>query len=423
MANLSRVFILILLVAGCCDVAESGRRIRNRPGGQRQTNRAMQSSRRAGSRQNPLFLLRKISEASGKFSVDMYNRLRPQNPNLIFSPVSIFIALSMTSLGARGPSKFQINRTLRQFAMRRFSHQASRILLSKLPNSNDNITFQYANGIFLRPETTVLPSFKGRIRRFYNTEVFNLSSWYPERDINNWVERKTNGLLSDFLSPGSIGDSFMMWIINAVFFRGTWEKLFDLRKTSRRPFTGTGGNAAYVEMMEMVDSFPSNRIEALQTSVLELPYVGGRYSLFIFLPDRSNGLENLETNMTYRTLETIMKNMEDPKVFSIGIPKIYLDNSLDLETSLKQMGITRIFDVREADLSGIEGDNTLFVDSIIHKSVLEVNEFGTIATTVTQVAIATKSLSQQFIANRPFMFIVRDKKYDINLFMGRFSYP
>ncbi|ESP04951.1 hypothetical protein LOTGIDRAFT_109634 [Lottia gigantea] len=353
----------------------------------------------------------------------MYQRLKSSSSNLIFSPISIFLSLSMTSLGARGSTKFQINRSLRQGNMKRFVHQASRILLSKMPESTGNITHQQANAIFVRRPIPIQNSFKTRVARYYETEIYNLSTWYPEREINHWVERRTDGLLSDFLSPGSLGDSFMMWIINAVFFRGTWAKIFDFRQTRQKSFTRESGMTTRVEMMEMIESFPSYRMENMQTSVLEIPYVGGQYSFFIFLPDTHNGLQRLESEMTHRLLESVMTNMEPPKRFSIQIPKLYLDNSLDLEGTLKEMGITKLFDANDANIAGISANNDLFVDSVIHKSVLEVNEFGTTAMTVNRVSVSVKTTVPQFIANRPFMFIVRNKKYKINMYMGRFAYP
>ncbi|XP_050390042.1 serpin B3 [Patella vulgata] len=171
--------------------------------------------------------------------------------------------------------------------------------------------------------------------------------------------------------------------------------------------------------------FHYKRLDNLKTTVLELPYVGDRYSMFILLPDAIDGLTALESGLDAQSLDSAIQNLTHRRAYKLTMPRINIEKKLNLKESVKALGIQKLFG-DNADLSGMFHQPGIFVKNIIQQAVIEISENGTRASVATELAFGGFLMSipiPHFSINRPFMFVLRDKTIGVNLFYGRYTDP
>ncbi|KAK6167796.1 hypothetical protein SNE40_021739 [Patella caerulea] len=373
-------------------------------------------------------MMQQLSTATSKFSFDLYNKFTPTNKNLIISPFSVFTALAMTSLGSKGQTTDEIYKALNIESLGDDVHHAFQYYTSLLQGLT-NVTLNNANGMFVRPGTQLLSDFSNKMKTYYDAKAqeFDFSNPKgPEAPINDWVSKQTAGMIKDFLAPGSIDGSTVMWLINAIYFQGTWKSVFDERLTRKQKFHIDSTTSVDVDMMSVHEQmFNYKRLGNLKTTVMELPYVGDRYSMFILLPDAIEGLAALESGLDAQALDSAIQNLDQRRFFTLAMPKVKIESELQLKKSLNLLGVQDLFDPLSSDLSGITGDLGLFVDEAIQKAVIEINERGTKAAAVTGFGIKALAIiqTQHVTINHPYMFVLRDTVTGVNLFHGRYTDP
>ncbi|XP_040840693.1 serpin B11 isoform X2 [Ochotona curzoniae] len=186
------------------------------------------------------------------------------------------------------------------------------------------------------------------------------------------------------------------------------------------------GKSVLVEMMYQTGMFKLAVIERPQMQVLELPYVNNRLSMLVLLPTGTTKLEQIAKQLNVRTFEkwTGPSNMVEREV-EVHLPRFKLDVQYELNSLLKSLGMTDIFNKDKADLSGMSSAKGLYLSKVIHKSYVDVNEEGTEAAAATGANIAVKRLPirYQFTANKPFLFLIRDNPSKMIVFCGKFASP
>lgn len=258
-----------------------------------------------------------------------------------------------------------------------------------------------------------------------------MHAWEDSRkQINGWVEERTEGKIQNLLAEGIVDSLTRLVLVNAIYFKGNWEKQFDKERTTERPFRINKNETRPVQMMFKKDTFNMTYIGDFQTKILELPYVGNELSMIILLPDAiqdgSTGLERLERELTYEKLMAwispeMMKTIE----VRVSLPRFKLEESYDLKPLLSSMGMPDAFDLGKADFSGISSGNELVLSEVVHKSFVEVNEEGTEAAAATGLVINSyrAMIVPEFTADHPFLFFIRHNKTSSILFCGRFCCP
>jgi len=169
------------------------------------------------------------------------------------------------------------------------------------------------------------------------------------------------------------------------------------------------------------DHFMIGYSKELACQVVELPYVNDELSMVLFIP-RQFGLSELEAKLDANSLLALTSNLQKVKSM-VFVPKFKLTDQIKLSDTLQSMGMTNAFDETKADLSGIDGTRQLHISEVIHKAYIEVNEEGSEAAAASAVAIALMCMPPQFRADNPFMFLIRDKRSGVILFMGRVANP
>ncbi|CAD7694714.1 unnamed protein product, partial [Ostreobium quekettii] len=233
--------------------------------------------------------------------------------------------------------------------------------------------------------------------------------------INDWVSNQTNGFIDDLISPGQLDSSTLMVLVNALFFKGTWELRFERNNTMNATFFGSNGEAQ-AEMMTQTQEFRYNR----DTQVLELPYVNNRFSMILVLSPEGAESSFLVDTAADQLATTLDKPGFDKLETAVTIPRFAFEESYDLALIMPELGTQRVF-TNEAELDAIS-DVPLKVDTAVHKARILVNEEGTTASAATSAAIRPLNfLRETFTADRPFTFFIRDNENQLFLFMGAYS--
>ncbi|MEE6465202.1 hypothetical protein FKM82_006486 [Ascaphus truei] len=385
------------------------------------------------------------------FALDLYKKLTEGNAdqNIFFSPWSISSALTMVYLGARGNTESQMAQVL-HFSKSGGTkgchsknpgagksdniHPVFQKLLSRVNQPMSAYQLKTANTLYSEKSLNVVKEYMQLIQKYYHAEVqavdFVAAADDARKKINSWVEGQTEGKIKDLLPPGSVDSVTRLVLVNAIYFKGSWENKFPEENTEEKPFRMSKTKSKPVQMMHQENTCNMFYIEDLETKVLELPYINKELSMIILLPDdikdNSTGLEQLEKEMSVKKLKewTSADMMEKTKVV-VDLPRILLEESYDLKGSLSSMGLSDLFNAEIADLKGISAKSKLYLSQVFHKSFVEINEEGTEAAAATAGIAAVRSalFNVTFEADHPFLFFIRHNKTNSILFYGKFCSP
>jgi len=377
-----------------------------------------------------------VAKATNKFALDLHkslaNRDQFANDNLFYSPTSLLIALAMTCYGARGNTAVEIKKVLHVASVSSLDlNKNMKKFIDTLNGASDeNNKLLTANRLFVQKSFEILEAFKEGTREFYDSELalvdYITNAEKVTEEINHWVEQKTNDKIKDLIPPGMLSSDTRLTLVNAIYFKGLWLEQFKKEKTVSKSFFVSQNEEIKVEMMHQEADFKYFESEDLACQVLEMPYIGQKMSMVIYLPKEINGLVELEEVISYETLQNSLSllnaSMDEVEVF---LPKFKLSQQFDLNDVLSKMGAEEMFIAGRADLSGITAE-PLFVSKVVHKAFVEVNEEGTEAAAATGIGMNTFSMplpKPVFKADHPFLFLIRHNDSGAILFLGRLVRP
>jgi serpin B len=367
-----------------------------------------------------------LAASSNTFAFDLYAQLRNEDGNLFFSPFSISTALAMTSAGARGQTLADMNRVLHFPEQPELHSAASTMTADMLRRTGWNVELSIANALWLQKESGIREDFLSLTRTHYQAGCHQVDfSGDPEscrQTINRWTESQTHRRIRDLLGPQTVGSDTRLILTNAIYFKSNWEKGFDKQSTRDQDFHLPGGDTVKNPMMHQTDEFGYAVVPDLQ--ILEMPYAGNDFGLVILLPRRGAPLADLEASIS-KSFSDWLGTLSQQKVI-VTVPKFEMTTEMSMKDTLSRMGMTVAFSP-DADFSGIEASK-LSLQAVIHKAFVEVNEKGTEAAAATAVEMTfTASPSQniqpplpEFTADRPFMYLIRDRHTGAILFLGRY---
>ncbi|KAM6167525.1 serpin B11 [Erethizon dorsatum] len=389
-----------------------------------------------------------LSTANIEFCLDVFKQLNSYNAgdNIFFSPLGLLYALNMILLGARGHTEKQIEKVLHyqhttEFLKPEFKDssecsQVGRIhsefgaLFSQLNQADSNYTLSFANRLYGAKTMAFNQQYLSCSEKLYQARLqsvdFEQSTEETRKTINAWVEKKTDGKITNLFEKGTIDPSSVMVLVNAIYFKGQWQNKFQESETVKSPFQLSEGKSVTVDMMHQTGTFKLAFIKNPQMQVLEMPYVNNKLSMVILLPAGAANLAEIENQLNVRTFqEWINCSNKMEREVEVHIPRFKLEIKYELNTLLKSLGMTNIFSPAKADFSGMSPDKGLYLSKVIHKSYVDVNEEGTEAAAATGDNIAVKRLPlrHQFVANRPFLFFIVEIPTRIVLFAGKLASP
>ena len=368
---------------------------------------------------------------SSKLSFKLYNQLLKQNTNrnVFVSPSSISLALAMTYNGAEGKTREAMARVLEVEGLSLNDVNNTFAELLRPPASADpKVKLKIANSLWAREGLTLKPEFLERTRQHYEAKVTALDFNSPAAPatINSWVKQKTDNLIDsivDRIEPDAI-----LFLINAIYFKGQWQKEFEKGKTKPDQFHLLNGQQKEVPMMSQAGSYLY--LEGKDFQAVSLPYGAGRISMYLFLPAKDTTLNDFHKNLTPAEWETWMQSFRMTPG-DVMLPRFKVEYEVKLNDALKALGMAEAFDPAAADFSGMakvaEGQR-IFISEVRHKAFAEVNEEGTKAAAVTSVTATLTSVMvppKPFVmkVDRPFFFAIRDNTTGSLLFMGSVVNP
>ena len=243
--------------------------------------------------------------------------------------------------------------------------------------------------------------------------------------INRWVEESTVGKIKDVIPEGSLSMNTALVLVNAIYFKGNWEKQFKKENTRKVPFFIKENEKTEVDMMcgERLE-FPNGYSGELKCLIVELPYrdVSKELRMVVLLPRKKDGLSELEEKLNSTNLQSMLDSLRESEI-EVFLPKFKMEKNIRLSETLSGLGMKDFFQRGVADLSGMDGTRELHVSRVFHKARIDVNEEGTEAAAATAVFMYAMSANIKFYADHPFMFLIMEKKSRSVLFLGRYVKP
>lgn len=366
-----------------------------------------------------------LIEADQAFSYDIFRRTvayETEQQNLMISPLSISMALAMTLNGAEGQTYEDMREALYLTGMELDEiNEAFKSLIELLMTVDPKVKVLIANSIWYAEWLPVKQDFLERVEDHFGAEIAALDFADPEsvNIINDWVKDNTEELIEMIIEE--IPDDMVMYLINALYFKGDWLRQFDPDDTRKADFFLESGDVTEVDMMQqegLFASYFSNEVE-----MIELPYGDSLYSMTVLMPaDPAMPIgEFVEQKLSASNLANWRSGLTaDMGEINVELPKFEMEYEIEFNDILKAMGMEIAFAESEANFNGIAdvSPQNLFISEVKHKTFIRVDEEGSEAGAVTSVGIGIDSLPPQMIVNRPFVFIIHERESGTNLFMG-----
>jgi serpin B len=350
------------------------------------------------------------------FALDLYARLKASEGNVCLSPTSLFTALSMTLAGARGRTETQMAEVLHVGLPPDHPSGA-------FPDLGDDRQLLLANALWgqhgfdLRDEFLAVT--RERYRSTFQHVDFVNGTERARETINGWIAARTEQAIDKLLVEGDLDPGVVLVLTSAVYFKGLWKFPFDAARTVDDEFHLGGGRQVLVPFMQQPGRLPFASFA--EADLLELPYEGGRFAMVLLLPAVGDDLSSLEASLTTRNLSRWLDGLSETLV-SVRLPRFGIDTRFDLTETLQAIGMVDAFTER-ADFSGMSATNPLFISKVVHQARVEVDESGTEGASGSGVAIGKGPRPKEFTANRPFVFLIRDRSTGNVLFLGRVANP
>jgi len=383
-----------------------------------------------------------VSLTENTLALDLYKELRNRPGNLLLSPYSIERLVGMVYAGAEGDTASEIAIVLRGAAQAKadegnrdanrvdIDHTSGREAEALVTGQPKGFTFHVANALWVAEDVKLNRDFSRTIQKDFNgtSQRVDFSNAQASADtINRWTRRNTDGKIPSILDAGMLSPAPRIVLTDAVYFKARWASPFEKSDTVEHDFHITAGTTAPSEMMFQSGYF--DFVETGNAKVLALRYTGN-VSMVIILPDRQDGLADLEAGLTAECLNTWLVSARTRQV-EISLPKFQSTTSVDLGDALKTLGMRKAFIPGQADFAGIAGsaDTPLYIGRIVHEAFIDTDEGGTEAAASTaatgMVGAAPPSLQEpvRFVADHSFLYVIRDDDSGAILFIGRITNP
>ena len=373
------------------------------------------------------------------FACDLYGKVGGVGQNLFFSPYSVSSCLGMTRAGAAGNTARQMDEVFHfppvglgeGFRALDAALAAPMVRDGYGRNAKEIPAYEIAvaNRLFGQQGFAFKPPFLDQMRDDYGAALEQLDiegdpSGARSR-INGWVEEQTRERIKDLLPDGTPAPDTRLVLVNAIYFKSSWDEPFQERNTTNAPFHKADGSAVDARLMRRTDHFRYFGDGELQ--VLEMPYRNRTMSMLVVLPRTHDGLKDVEAKLNPAQLEAWLGALKSTKV-AVQFPKYEFTSSFDLTRTLGAMGMQDAFSPSKADFSGMTEKEPLFIGLVVHKAFVAVDEAGTEAAAATAVAMRAGSAPRPeepvaFTADRPFLFLIRHHATGAILFLGRVMDP
>ncbi|HEY9758682.1 MAG TPA: serpin family protein [Oculatellaceae cyanobacterium] len=363
---------------------------------------------------------------STPFALGLFkHETKSSTSNVLVSPFSAYVALSMAANGASGTTLDAMMKTLGVSASGLSSlNDRNHAALTSL-NQNSKVQMEIANAIFADKNTKFKDTFVSLCNKQYDAEAATEDFGAPQTltKINNWCDQKTHGKIKKILDKLAPRD--VMVILNSVYFKGTWAKPFDKQYTNQQPFFLLSGQSKDVPMMH--ETMNLGFLEAPGFRAVSVPYSGYKQTMYIFLPDKKTGLAELVENFSVENWQKWMTSFASHRV-ALSMPRYTIQFSTLLNQPLQEMGMLEAFGP-QANFSNLFETKKGYISRVLQKTYMDVNEEGTEAAAVTAVVMTMHATAArleppiEFVVDHPFVVALVDEQAKEILFLGTIVEP
>ena len=385
---------------------------------------------------------KKLAQSQNAFATDLYGQLRRQRGNFFFSPFSSATALSMTFVGAKGDTATEMAKVLhledlhsenqntiiplRTLVLESYAKQ------SKLFNEphKDGFELHAANALWAKATYRLNPEFVTDIKENFdgNLESVDFNNEPAVRKkINGWVSDRTRDRIRNLIGPGVLTPATRLVLTNAIYFKAAWEAQFGKEATRKEKFHVSVDKNVDAEMMKQTHYFSLAELGGFK--LLVIPYKDNEASMLVLLPDKVDGLADMEKSLTSENLAAWVEKSKSVRV-ALSLPRFKSTATFDLNKPLIALGMKKAFAAGQADFTGIANvpGEPLYIGMVIHKAFVDVNEEGTEAAAATAAVMRAGAAMRPaetipFVADHPFVYIIRSNRTGDILFMGRLTDP
>ncbi|MEZ4900708.1 MAG: serpin family protein [Spirosomataceae bacterium] len=371
----------------------------------------------------PVEISAKFAGQTNDFAFEFFKQLNAQpaqtDKNVFVSPLSLHTALGMLLNGANGKTVDEIQQTLKLSGISMSeANQAYQQLMEGLPKADPKVTLGLANSVWYRNTFQPETDFLNTMKTWFKSDV-NQFTGSDATPLNQWASDKTNGKIKKVLD--NIDPQMVLFLMNALYFKGDWKISFDEKKTGDYPFQLGNGQTKEVKMMQLEEKLRLGSRNGY--FAYELPYGNGQYTMTVLVPQEGSNVADLVKTLNATEWVALQQAMRETPKTKIGLPKFTLEYEIRLNEILQQMGMPTAFIPGVADLTKINKNGNLNVGFVKQNTFVAIDEKGTEAAAVTTIGIELTSIGQTYYADRPFVFIISEKTSNTILFMGKMMNP
>ncbi|XP_068449038.1 antithrombin-III [Clinocottus analis] len=380
-----------------------------------------------------------LSKANSRFALALFRRLalsKTPEDNIFMSPISISTAFAMTKLGACRQTLTQIMKVFEFDTIKEKTSDQVHFFFAKLNcrlyRKKDATTeLVSANRLFGDRSRLFNQTYQDISEAVYGANLLPLDfQGNPEKarvTINNWISNKTENLIQDTLPEGALDSNTALVLVNTIYFKGQWKNKFNNDNVYSCNFHVSASRSCSVSMMYQEARFRYRYLPDLKLQLLEMPYRGDDITMVIILPHKGTPLRQVEEQLDPNTLASWLDDMEEALV-AVHVPRFRVEDSFSLKEKLTEMGLTDLFSPHRASLPGMleDGSEGLYISDAFHKAFLEVNEEGSEAAAASAVVAVGRSFNinqEVFLADRPFLLLIRESTINTLLFTARVADP
>lgn len=371
--------------------------------------------------------LEAAAASNNAFGLDVFRDvLSNEKGNVVVSPASLSIALTMTYGGAKEKTATEMKKVLHAKGDPEAEMRSAGQLAMDLAEQKD-VKLAIANRLFGDQRSKFEPKFIDQSLAAFGAPLQPMDFQKTEQarsTINSWVEDRTEKLITNLIPEGGLPTNTKLVLVNAIYFLGDWAQPFEKEATRDAPFKVDFASEKKVPTMNQTASFATAERDGVVA--LELPYVGKRFTMTILMPKDGAGLDKLAKSFAPKTFDGLTRELK-PEQLSLSLPKFKLapSSSLALRRTLDKLGMPTAFSEADANFSGM-GEGSLSIFDVFHKGFLRLDEKGTEAAAATAVVVKGESApaaGRSLVIDRPFLFVLRDTKTGAILFLGRVTDP
>ncbi|MCB9895862.1 MAG: serpin family protein [Planctomycetes bacterium] len=363
----------------------------------------------------------KIATADNAFGLKLFKELHQDGQNTFISPTSISVAMQMANTAAGGDTRTELDKAMGLEGID--AREANKALMAEL-NGRDGVKLAMANSLWADPTRINLNEAYVKETQEYFDSTVRAEDFSDKKTvgvINDWIAGKTNNLIKDMLDE--IPENAVTYLINAIYFKGDWSVQFKKEKTKDAEFHLTDGSTKTIRMMSRGDKRIAYTTDD-NVEVCSLPYgKDEKAAMWIVLPKADKDLDTIIANLNSDQIAT-WRDRAYKRQGTINLPRFKLHYKETLNDSLKALGISKAFDVDQADFKHL-GESKLgpiYISRVLHEAVVIVNEEGTEAAAATVVEMGAGGAAPpkpfNMVCDRPFLFYITDKDTGAILFMG-----